>query len=370
MEAAEKKPFGLQLGPIAFSLISLLIILVVSYLIWALFADPSQAVWKLYPQPFGAVLFWSILFVVFFGFMGELWGLGHLPQPARGLLWIALTTVAAVVTVVALLHGYGSLDPAFDISKTGYTATTMIVLIGFYTWGILGTSAAHWPWVDLGLKQPWVAIAEFFFGFFLTLFLYIVLIYPSVASWSSPEHMVLPLTTVIGWFYSVILSWLTIFLIFENWPWTAFGSRARTAFAALVGNFVIGTGIYFAFLALLKGGLVPEAAQISLEGAINLWPAQLGVCIAFWLIAWGNVVGNPPTSFGPFVNRAIRLIVTYGLGIATFVAYTRWFAVEVLHEAEISPGFGGDPLTWMDLMIYVTLVYAIYLGSYGLIKKA
>ena len=121
METIEKKPFGLQLGPIAFSLINLLVILAGSYLIWELFADPSQAVWKLYPQPFNVVLFWSILFVVFFGFMGELWGLGHLPQPARGLLWIALTTVLAVITAVVLLHGYGSLDPAFDISKAGYT---------------------------------------------------------------------------------------------------------------------------------------------------------------------------------------------------------------------------------------------------------
>ena len=369
METSEKKPFGLQLGQTAFSLVSLLIILAGSYFIWELFADPSQAVWKLYPQPFGAVLFWSILFVVFFGFMGELWGLNHVQQPARGLLWIALTTALALIVVTGLLCGYGSLDPAFDISKGGYTATTMVVLIGFYTWGILGTTMGHWPWVDLGLKQPWVGISEFFFGFFLTFFGYFILIYPNVASWTSPDNIVLPLTTVIGWFYSVILSWLTIFLIFDNWPWSAFGSRAKTAIAALVGNFVVGTGIYFAFLALLKGVLVPEEAQASLGDAINVWPAQLGVCMAFWLIAWANVVGNPPTGLSALANRVIRLVINFGLAIATFVVYTRWFAIDVLHEAEISPGFGGDPLTWMDLMIYVMLVYVIYLGSYGLTKK-
>ena len=90
METLEKKPFGLRLGPTMFSLMSLVIISVGSYLIWVLFADPSVAVWKLYPQPFGVMLFWSILFVVFFGFLGQLWGLGHLPQPVGGLLWIAL----------------------------------------------------------------------------------------------------------------------------------------------------------------------------------------------------------------------------------------------------------------------------------------
>lgn len=369
METLEKKPFGLRLGPTMFSLISLLIILVGSYIIWQLFGDPSQAVWKLYPQPFGVVLFWSILFVVFFGFLGQLWGLGHLTQPVSGLVWIALTTVLALIVSGVLLYGYGSIDPAFDISKGGYTATAMIVLIGFYTWGILGTSMGHWPWVDLGLKQPWVGIAGFFTGFVLTFFGYIILIYPSLASWTAPDRTVLPLTTVIGWFYSVIVSWLTTFLILDNWPWTGFGSRAKTAIAALVGNFIIGTGIYFAFLALLKGFLMPEAAQASLGAAINIWPAHLGVCMSFWLIFWANVAGNPPTGMGPVANRVIRLVITYGLAIATFIAYTRWFAIDVLHEAAISPGFGGDPLTWIDLMIYVMLVYVIYLGSYGLTKK-
>lgn len=370
METLEKRPFGLQLGPTLFSLVSLLIILLGSYLIWAIFGDPKLAVWKLYPQPFGVVLFWSILFTVFFGFMGQLWGLSHLKQPVQGLVWIALTTVLSVITAVVLLHGYGSLDPAFDISKGGYTATAMIVLIGFYTWGVLGTGMAHWPWVDLGLKQPWVGIAEFFVGFVLTFFGYVILIYPSLASWASPAKVILPLTTVIGWFYCVIVSWLTTFLIFENWPWTAFGSRAKAAIACVVGNFIVGTGIYFVFLALLKTFLVPADAQAKLGDAINLWPAQLGVCMSFWLIAWANVAGNVPNHLSPVANRVIRLIITYGLAVITFVSYTRWFAVDFLHEAEFSPGFGGDPLTWMDLMIYVMLIYVVYLGSYGLTKKA
>lgn len=370
METLEKKPFGLRLSPTMFSLMSLLIIAGGSYLIWAIFADPSRAVWKTYPQPFGVVLFWSILFVVFFGFLGQLWGLGQLPQPFGGVVWILLTTVFAVVVPSVLLHGYGSMDPAFDIGKGGYTATTMIVLIGFYTWGILGTSMGHWPWVDLGLKQPWVGIGGLLLGFVLTFFGYILLIYPSLASWTSPDKTILPLTVVIGWFYSAIVSWLTTFLILDNWPWSAFGSRAKTAIAALIGNFIIGTGIYFGFLALLKGVLVPKDAQTALGAAIDIWPAHLGVCVSFWLIFWANVVGNHPTNLGSIANRVIRLIVTLGLALITFVVYTRWFAVSVLNEKEIAPGFGGDPLTWIDLMIYVMLVYVIYLGSYGLNKKS
>lgn len=91
--------------------------------------------------------------------------------------------------------------------------------------------------------------------------------------------------------------------------------------------------------------------------------------MSFWLIFWANVVGNPPTGLGPVANRAIRVVITFGLGFATFIAYTRWFATSVLHEAKISPNFGGDPLTYIDLMIYVMLVYVIYLGSYGLTWK-
>lgn len=41
MEAVEKEPFGLRLGSTMFSLMSLVIISVGSYLIWVLFADPS-----------------------------------------------------------------------------------------------------------------------------------------------------------------------------------------------------------------------------------------------------------------------------------------------------------------------------------------
>jgi AAT family amino acid transporter len=48
----------------------------------------------------------------------------------------------------------------------------------------------------------------------------------------------------------------------------------------------------------------------------------------------------------------------------------RWFAMDVLHEAAIVPGFGGDPLTWVDLLNLILLIFVVYFGSYGIRKKA
>lgn len=364
-----KKQFGLHLSPIMFSLVSLLIIFVLSLLVWNVFADPRQGLWKYYPQPFGAILFWSILEVVFLAFMTELWPFHRLQQPVAGLVTLTTGTVFALITVGVLILGYGKLDPAFNPVGAGWTSTGMVVLMGFYFWGILATNMGHWPWLDLGLKQPWIGVAEFFMGFFLTFLGYIILIYPSLASWASVDRTIMPLPTAVGWFYSIIVSWLTTFLILENWPWNKLGSRAQTALGALVGNFFIGTGIYFLFLALLKKFLVPIEAQASLGAAITLWPAQLGVCINFWLIAWPNIFDNIPNQLGTLRNRISRFAITYGLGLLTFIIYTRWFAIRVLHEVEISKGFGGDPLTWVDLMIYVMLIFVVYFGSYGLIKN-
>jgi len=362
-----KKPFGLSVSPITFAMAHLAIIMVVSLIVWNLFADPKQGLWKLYPQPFGAIMFWFILEVVFLAFNGDLWLVHRLKQPLSGLVAFVVGSVLALLTVGILVYGIGSFEPAFNPSGAGWTATGMIVLMGFYFFGILATSMGHWPWVDLGLKQPWVGIIEFFEGFFLSCIGFFVLIYPNVASWSQNGHVVLPLVTAVGWFYSVIVSWLTIANGLDNWPWSGLGSRAKTAMGSFFGNFIIGTGIYFLFLALLKNFLIPLEAQKSLGVAITMWPAQLGICILFWVLTW-NIVFDT-RALNTLSKKVVRIVITYGLGIVTFLVYTRWFAVSVLHEAEISHGFGGDPLTWVDLMMLIMLIYAVYFGSYGFIKK-
>jgi len=353
-----KKPFGLSVGPIMFAIAHLAIIMAVSLVVWNAFADPKQGIWKLYPQPFGAIMFWFILEVVFLAFNGDLWLVHRLKQPLSGLVAFVVGSVLALLTVGTLVYGIGSFEPAFNPSGAGWTATGMIVLMGFYFFGILATSMGHWPWVG---------IIEFFEGFFLSCLGFFVLIYPNVASWSQNGHVILPLVTAVGWFYSVIVSWLTIANALDNWPWSRLGSRAKTALGSFLGNFVIGTGIYFLFLYLLKNFLIPIEAQKSLGVAITMWPAQLGICILFWVLTWSIVFDTRPLN--TVSRKVVRIVITYSLGIITFLVYTRWFAVSVLHEAEISHGFGGDPLTWVDLMMLIMLIYAVYFGSYGFIKK-
>lgn len=364
------KPFSLQLSTLMFSCVTFLIIQGGSFLIWRLFVDPKLGVWKFYPQPFGAYLFWGILVIVFIGFNCGMSGFSKLGQPACGVVSTTVTLILSVALPGLLIFGYGKMDPAFSAAgNVGHGAAGLIVLIGFYGFGILATGMDGWPWKDAGLNQPMSGIAQIFTGFFLTLIGYMVLIYPNVASWAAPGKAVMALPTAIGWFYAVILSWLTTFLILDNWPWNSFGSRIKVAFAAFFGNFLLGTLIYFVFLELLKGFLIPPEAVAKIGAGINLWPAQLGVCIAFWLIFWANVVGNLPTSLNPGMNRVIRFLATWGLGILSFVVYMRWFAVQVLHEAEIVPGFGGDPLTWVDLLNLVMLIFVVYFGFYPLEKK-
>jgi AAT family amino acid transporter len=368
--AVSVKPVRLQLGAIPFALSTFLIIQVGSFLVWELFADPKHGFWKFYPQPFGVYLFWGILVLVFLGFNCGMSGFAGLGQPKCGLASTALTVVLSFVIPALLIHGYGKMDPAFSSAgNAGHGAAGLIVLIGFYGFGILATGMGGWPWSDAGLEQPIAGITQIFTGLSLTVVGYVLLIYPNVASWSTPDRVLLSLPTSIGWFYSVIVAWLTTFLILDNWPWSVFRSRAGVALAAFFGNFLLGTLIYYAFLAMLEGFLIPADALAKIAASINLWPAQLGVWIAFWLIFWPNVAGNFPTSLSPPANRLIRFAVTWGLGTLSFSFYMHWFAVKVLNEAEIVPGFGGDPLTWVDLLNYVMLIYVVYFGFYPITKR-
>lgn len=363
------KPFGLHLSPVVYTLACFVIIQVVSYIVWRLFADPQAAVWKFYPQPFGVYLFWGILVVVFLGFNCGMAGFTKIKQPASGLLATALTLVLSFVLPGILIFGYGRLDPAFSAEKfAGHGAAAMIVLIGFYGYGVLSAAMGGWPW-DARMPQPYSGLAQIAVGSVITFVGYVTLIYPSFASWAAPDRVLMSLPTAIGWFYSVIVCWLATVNQTDNWPWSACGSKAKVALATFFGNFVGGTIIYFVFLALLKNVLIPADALVKIGGAINLWPAQLGVWIVSWGIFWLLCAGNAPNSLSPVLNRLARVVITWSLGIASFVIYMRWFAVKVLHEATIVPGFGGDPLTWVDLLNYIMLIFMVYFGAYPLVKK-
>ncbi len=362
------KPFGLELGPVSFALVNLLIIWVGTYLVWLLFGDPVYSVFKAWPQPFNAYMFWAILVLVFIGFNLGMSGFCKLSQPMGGILATLVTIGVALAIPALLIHGYGALDPAFSAENYhGHGAAAMVVLIGFYGFGVIPTGMGGWPFHKL--EQPLAGWAQIFLGVTLTLIMYLAFIYPSFASWTAPDRVLMALPTVVGWFYSVIVCWLTTFLVLDNWPWSAFGSKTKVALAAFFGNFIGGTILYYLFLAMLKGFLIPADALAAIGGGINLWPAQLGVWIVTWLIFWANIAGNAPTNLSPATNRLIRFLITWALGIISFVIYMKWFAVSILNEPEIVAGFGGDPLTWVDMLNLVMLIYVCYFGFYGLRKK-
>lgn len=366
----DSRPFGLQLGAIGFAVACFLVIHGISWLVWRLFADPQAGVWKFYPQPFGAYLFWSILIIVFIGFNLGMHGFNRLSQPLGGLLATAVTLVFGFAIPVLLIFGWGSLDPAFSSAQyAGHGAAGLIVLIGFYGFGVVANSMDGWPWTDAGMKQPMVGYAQILSGFLLTTIGYLTLIYPALASWTAPERVLMSLPTAIGWFYSVITVWLTTVLVLDLWPYSLFKTRAGRAMAAFFGNFLFGTILYFIFLALLKNLLIPVEALEKIGPAVNLWPAQLGVWIVNILLFWALCCGNAPTSKGATINRFARFVITWTLGIVAFILYMKWFAVDILHEAPIVPGFGGDPLTWVDLLNLILLIYVCYFGCYGLIRK-
>lgn len=367
---ANTKPLGLELGAVGFGIASFIIIHGVSWLVWLLFADPAVAVWKFYPQPFGVYLFWAILAIVFIGFNCGMHGFSKFQQPMGGILSTLATLALGFAIPMLLIFGYGQLDPAFSPTNfAGHGAAGLIVLIGFYGFGVVANSMDGWPWTDAGLKQPMVGVGQMLAGFFLTVIGYLLFIYPALASWTGPDHVLMSLPTAIGWFYSVIVAWLTTALVLDLWPYSMFGSRAQRALAALFGNFILGTALYFILLALLKNFLIPADALAKIGPAITLWPAQIGVWIVNMMLFWALCCGNTPTSLSPTMNRLVRVVISWGMGIGAFVVYMKWFAVEVLHEAAIVPGFGGDPLTWVDLLNLILLIFVVYFGSYGIRRK-
>ncbi|MBR8394953.1 hypothetical protein KDX11_37240 [Burkholderia cenocepacia] len=297
-------------------------------------------------------------------------GFAGVRQPARGGLATALTVILSFVIPALLVYGYGKLDPAFsDVNGAGFGAAGLVVLIGFYGFGIVATGMEGWPWSDSGLSPLAIGFAQIFSGACITGVGYALLIYPNVSTNASSHSILVTLPVAVGWFYSVIVAWLTTFLILDNWPWNVFTQRKYRALAALAGNVALGTVIYIGHLQLLGWGLIPANAISKLGVALPSWTAQLGVWIAFWLIFWANVAGNWPNQLSAAKNRLIRCAICWTLGALSFFVYTRWFSQMVLHEKEVVPGFGGDPLTWVDLLNYVMLIYAVYFEFFGFSKR-
>ncbi|MEJ8281392.1 hypothetical protein [Pseudonocardia spirodelae] len=99
---------------------------------------------------------------------------------------------------------------------------------------------------------------------------------------------------------------------------------------------------------------------------MTVFSAEFGVCWVFWMVAWANVFGNAPTTRGPGVTIVARLVITFALGVLTFLLYSYVLAGTVLHEPVVAGGVHGEALGFLNWLVLWTLWYVLFLGSAGL----
>ncbi|MBM0128240.1 hypothetical protein [Pimelobacter simplex] len=368
MQHDDKRPMAWW----AFGLVNLAVVLTASLLGWYLLADPTTSPLDIYPLPFNAALFWALMFVVWTGFNLELAGFARLPQPVRGAAYTAATVAFAVAVTWLLGHGLGGLDPNFAAGReggAGYFAGALFVLFGFSTYVMAVLNWDHWPWTDRGLRQPLVGLCEIAFLLGPTIVLYVVLGIPAVAERVAQHGPLLELNTLLGWYYSVVVAIVLTGLCWENWPWRNAGGRGAVVIVSLAGNLVLGTGLYFGLRAVVEL-VVGSTVATQLGGALNQFPAQIGVCWVAWMIFWGNAFGNRPTGLGAAANLVCRSLITFGLAVLTFVGYYYVLAEHVLHEPVVVGALHGNALGFLDWFALVTLLYVVGFGSYPLRSPA
>lgn len=351
-----------------FGIANVAVVMIIVLAGWYLLSDPETSPLDLYPLPFNAGLFWALLFVVWSGFNLEFFGFNRLRQPHQGAAIACSTAVFAVVVTWAFGSGLGHLNPDFAASREGglgYFAAALFVLFAFSTYVLVVINWLHWPWTDLGLKQPMVGLCEIAFTVLPTIALYVVLGLPAVSANAGAGEPILGLNTLLGWYYSIVVAVVLTGLTLDNWPWRLAGSRGRVAAAALVGNVVLGTILYWVLLGICKV-LIGASTVTELGDAIHQFPSQLGVCWVAWMIMWGNAFGNKPTGFSAAANLALRAAITFSLAVGTFLFYYYVAAEHLLHEPVVAGNLHGNALGFMDWFALVTLLYVVGFGSYGL----
>lgn len=351
----------------AFGLANLAVVLVLSLVSWWLLVDPQWSALGAYPQPYTALLFWTVIATVWVGFTFQWLGPASLDQPWRGLVGIGLTIVIGAAVTVLLAYGWGAVDPSFAATReggAGFTTGNLFVLFGFFFYVLSAVNAGHWPWSQ-GSRQPWTGLGELTLVLVPTMAVYLVLILPNLAVWAEPGGSLMSIPTVIGWFYSLVVAAVLTGLLAENRPWSFAGRPSAVAAAALVGNVALGTVLYYLLLAVAKLLMGPDNVT-ALGDAVTLHAAEIGVCWAFWMIAWANVFGNRPTRHSPAVNIAVRVITTFVLAALTYLLYYFVLAQHVLHEPNAGGTLYGDALGFVDWAVLWMLWYVLFLGSYGL----
>lgn len=355
-----------------FGSLNLVVVTALALLFWYLLVDPVWSGLGLYPQPFLALLFWTVLAVVWIGFNLEFTGFDRLRQPARGLAVIGASLVIGAGITYLLAYGWGRIDPSFAADRAdgaGYLTGALFVLFGFFFFVTGVVNWQHWPFSRAASSQPWTGLGQIGLLMLPTLLVYAILGLPGLAVWAEPATAWFTTDTLIGWFYSVIVSVVLTGLITDNWPWRLAGSPGRVAAVSVVGNLVLGTGIYYLFLTVGKI-LIGSGAVANIGPAVTSFAAQLGVCWVFWMILWANAFGNHPNGPNAAVNVAVRIALTLALGVVTFVAYYYVVAGAVLHEPVVVGALHGNALGWMNWMVLWTLYYVVCLESYGLPRPA
>ncbi|MCD2196798.1 hypothetical protein LQ327_25840 [Actinomycetospora endophytica] len=350
-----------------FGLANVVVVAVAAVLLWWLLIDPQWSPVGSYPQPFNASLFWAIIATVWVAFNCGWTGPARLGQPARGLVGIVVVLAIAAAVVALLAYGWSRVDPSFAASRAegaGFGTGQLIVLFAFFFYVTAVVNWAQWPWADR-LSPPWAGLAEIGTLVLPTLVLFGVFAVPSVATWADPSTALMSKATLTGWFYSCIVAVVVTGLLWDNLPWALLKSRAATAVVSLVGNFVLGTVIYFGTLGAAKL-LIGPANVAALGDGVTSYAAEFGVCWVFWMIAWANVFGNKPTHLGRAANLVVRTVVTLVLAVVTFLGYYFVVAGSVLHEPAAGVSLHGDALGFMNFAVLVMLFYVLFLGSFGL----
>ncbi|MFJ4029357.1 hypothetical protein ACIPWF_18355 [Paenarthrobacter sp. NPDC089989] len=241
----------------------------------------------------------------------------------------------------------------------------MFVLFGFVTWAMSVQNWKLWPSTSFRLPQPLSGLVQIVILAFPALGLYLVFGLPALSATTTAALM--PLDTVLGWFYSVVVSITLTGQTMDNWPWHQIGGGrpGRVAAASSIGNLVLGTGLYFAMTGLLHV-LLGQQTVSELGASFAQFPAQLGVCWVFWMILWATAFGNRPTALPAAGNLVARAALTFTLGLGTFALYYSFAADQILHEPAVATGLHGDALGFIDLAVLWTFFYVLGFDSYGL----
>uniref|UniRef100_A0AAU2AE18 AAT family amino acid transporter n=1 Tax=Streptomyces sp. NBC_00093 TaxID=2975649 RepID=A0AAU2AE18_9ACTN len=355
----------------AHGLANLAVVTALALASWYLLVDPKWSGLDIYPQPLIAFIFWTVTTFVWLGFNLDFHGFDRLPQPLRGIALILFVTTVGVGITFTLAYGWGHFDATFAADRAGgagYLTGALFTLFGFFMYVTGVINWGRWPWSKLTTRQPWVGLGQITLLTVPTFILYAVLALPGLATWADPAKAWFTTPTLIGWFYSIIVSSHVTGLLTDNWPWRLAGSPGRVALASVVGNAVVGTGLYYVLLSLSKV-LMGSSNADAIGPGVTIFAAELGVCWLFWMIFWANAFGNWPNGPSPARNHLVRVGITLGLGIATFLAYYFFIAGSVLHEPLVAGGMHGDALGWMDWMLLWTLFYVFCLESYGLPRR-